>query len=123
MSFGTYNRYLKKYFKSEEIKDGERIIYETFSFKSPNSTEGFNIRTARTIPSYKVPSRFITGLNISNDKPYELFCTNWDKPESGDPFRYDHRPVKRAECDINIGNLGYLDRGEVMRLINMELLK
>jgi len=119
MSFGTYNKYLKKYKKTKR----DNITYETFSFKSPNSDIGFNVRTARTIPEYQVPSRNITGLYIDNKKPYEVFCIKWDIPESGDPFRYDNRPAERSRKDINIGNVGYLDRGEVMRLINKELVQ
>jgi hypothetical protein len=80
------------------------------------------VRTAHYIPSFKVPSKLVTGLNIDDDQPYEIFCIKWGISESGDPFCYDCRPVKKEKnCDI--GNTGYLNRGEVMKLINMELVR
>lgn len=118
MSFGSYNKYLKKYKKT---KEGD-LIFETFSFKSPKNDKGFNVRTAMNLDYSVCSDRFKSGLNVDKDKPFEVFCISWDQNECGDPFRYDDRPAIKGS-DYPIGNVPFCDRGAVMKLIRSELVE
>lgn len=110
--FGWCNKYLVR---EREIDQGN-IHFATFSFRFPNN-KGVNVRTAYE-ENKKVPSRFISGLDINDYSPFEVFAIDWSEPESGDPFSYDHRNFKGR---WNVGNVPYCSRLEVMEVIRGEL--
>ena len=120
--FGWCNKYLVREREIDQaITIKGNIHFITFSFKFPNG-KGVNVRTAYEEFTFdknkKVPSRFISGLDINDHSPFEVFSIDWDKPESGDPFSYDHRNFKGR---WNVGNVPYCSRLEVMEVIRGEL--